>query len=88
MDKLNQDFEAAFLEEQAKVFDLAGRVAELEEKNEELNFKLERIHKNPLWKVTKPLRVLMHFALRQFRRVKNLGGPRGIIAKIKYKKRE
>ncbi len=33
MDKLNQDFEAAFLEEQAKVFDLAGRVAELEEKN-------------------------------------------------------
>ena len=88
MDKLNQDFEAAFLEEQAKVFDLAGRVAELEEKNEELNFKLERIHKNPLWKVTKPLRVLMHFCLRQFRRVKNLGGPRGIIAKIKYKKRE
>lgn len=93
MQELNHDlaqtnFEEAFLEEQAKVFDLAGRVAELEEKNEELTFKLDRIHKNPLWKMTKPLRVLMHFCLRQLRRVKNLGGPRGVLAKIDYKKRE
>ncbi|MCQ2519017.1 MAG: glycosyltransferase family 2 protein [Lachnospiraceae bacterium] len=67
---------------------LAERIAELEEEKEELSFKLNRIKNNPLWKASAPARKAMHFCIRNMRRIKNLGGPRGILAKIDYKKRE
>ena len=63
-------------------------MAELEEKNEELQFKLDRIKNNPLWKASKPARNVMHACIRQVNRLKNCGGVRGFVAKVDYKKRE
>lgn len=82
------DYKEAYEKEHIKNAELAGRIADLEASNEELQFKLDRIRKNPLWKISKPFRSLMHWGIRQARRVANCGGPRGIAAKMAYKKRE
>lgn len=84
----DMDYKEAYEQEHIKNAELAGRIADLEAGNEELQFKLDRIKNNPLWKISKPLRSLMHFGIRQARRVTNCGGPKGIAAKIAYKKRE
>ncbi|MBR6769930.1 MAG: glycosyltransferase family 2 protein [Lachnospiraceae bacterium] len=82
------DYKSAYEKEHIKCADLAERVAELEEKNEELNFKLNRIKNHPFWKLSGPLRKLMHYCIRQKDRIKNCGSLRGVVAKVKYKKRE
>ena len=82
------DYREAYEQEHLKCADLAARVADLEAKNEELEWKLNRIKKNPLWKLSKPLRSCVHWLIRQKDRVANCGGPRGILHKIDYKKRE
>ena len=82
------DYREAYEKEHLKSADLAARVADLEEKNEELQWKLDRIKKNPLWKISKPLRNCMHWLIRQKDRLANCGGPRGVIQKLNYKKRE
>lgn len=82
------DYKEAYLKEHIKSADLACRVAELEEKNDELQFKLDRIKNNPLWKASKPVRNVMHALIRQINRLKNCGGIHGFAAKIDYKKRE
>ncbi len=82
------EYKEAYEQEHLKCADLAARVAELEATNEELNWKLDRIKKNPLWKMSKPLRNVIHWLIRQKDRVANCGGIRGIIHKIGYKKRE
>lgn len=74
--------------EHLKCAELASRIAELESANEELNWKLNRIKNNPLWKLSKPLRNLMHWFIRQCDRLKNCGGVRGVFRKLDYKKRE
>ncbi len=74
--------------EHLKCAELASRVADLESANEELNWKLNRIKNNPLWKLSKPLRNIMHWFIRQWDRVKNCGGVRGVFRKLDYKKRE
>lgn len=82
------DYREAYEKEHLKSADLAARVADLEEKNEELQWKLDRIKKNPLWKISKPLRSCLHWLIRQKDRLANCGGPRGVIRKLGYKKRE
>lgn len=82
------DYRQAYEQEHLKCADLAARVADLEAKNEELEWKLGRIKNNPLWKAAKPVRNGLHWMIRQKDRLKNCGGPRGVIHKIGYKKRE
>ena len=82
------DYREAYEQEHLKCADLAARVADLEAKNEELEWKLNRIKKNPLWKASKPARSGMHWLIRQKDRLANCGGPRGVVRKIGYKKRE
>lgn len=82
------DYKEAYEQEHMKTAELAGRIADLEAKNEELEWKLGRIKNNPLWKCSKPARDCIHWAIRQKDRLKNCGGPRGVLAKIDYKKRE
>lgn len=84
----NHFYQEAYEKEHIKTADLAERVAVLEAKNEELNFKLNRIKSNPLWKMTAPLRKWIHFVIRQRDRLKNCGSLKGVLAKINYKKRE
>ncbi len=82
------DYKEAYEKEHIKCADLASRVAELDEKNDELTFKLNRIKNHPLWKMSAPLRKAMHYVIRQRDRLRNCGNLRGIWAKIKYKQRE
>ncbi len=82
------DYKEEYEKEHLRNADLAGRIAELESTVDDLNFKLNRIKTNPLWKASAPLRKCMHFTIRQARRIKNCGSLRGIVSKIKYKKNE
>lgn len=82
------DYKEAYEQEHLKSAELAGRIADLEAKNEELEWKLSRIKNNPIWKASKPARDCIHWAIRQKDRLANCGGPRGVVAKLGYKKRE
>ncbi len=82
------EYRNAYEKEHLKCADLASRVAELEAKNEELTWKLDRIKNNPLWRISKPARNAMHWAIRQKDRLSNCGGVRGVCSKVAYKKRE
>lgn len=85
----NKDsFEEKYKEEHLRCADLAARIAELEAKNEELEWKLGRIKNNPLWKASKPARGALHWVIRQKNRISNCGGPKGVLRKIDYKRRE
>ena len=83
-----QELELEYEKEHLKCAELASRIADLEAENEELNWKLNRIKNNPLWKLSKPLRNVMHWGIRQWDRVRNCGGIRGVFRKLDYKKRE
>lgn len=83
-----KNYQEAYEKEHIKTADLAERVAVLEAKNEELNFRLSRIKNNPLWKASAPLRRGIHFVIRQRDRLKNCGSIRGVLAKLDYKKIE
>lgn len=82
------DYKEAYENEHLRNADLAGRVADLEAKCDELSFQLNRIKTNPIWKASAPLRRCMHFVLRQRSRLKNCGSIRGVISKLEYKKIE
>lgn len=82
------DYKEAYENEHLRNADLAGRVADLEAKCDELSFQLNRIKTNPIWKASAPLRRCMHFVLRQRNRLKNCGSIRGVISKLEYKKIE
>jgi len=82
------DYREAYEKEHLKCADYAERIAQLEEEKDYLQFRLDRIHNNSLWKATAGLRKMMHAVKRQTDRIKNCGGLRGIWAKIKYKQRE
>ena len=73
---------------EAQIAELTAQAADLEAKRDELDWKLNRIVTNPLWKLSKPARSCFHWASRQKNRLKNCGGPRGVLHKIGYKKRE
>lgn len=82
------DYKQLYDNEHLRNADLQGRVAELEAQVDDLQFKLNRIKTNPVWKASAPLRKAMHFGIRQARRIKNCGSFRGIVAKVKYKQHE
>ncbi len=82
------DYKKAYEEERKKSTDLFRRIADLEAQNEDLEFKLNRIYNNKLFKFTKPFRRFAHFILRQIRRIRNCGNLKDVIAKIKKKNKE
>ena len=83
-----KDYKEAYEQEHYKSTYLAGRVAELEDQVDDLQFKLDRIKNNPVWKASTPLRKCMHFAIRQVDRVKNCGSIGGVVTKMRYKANE
>ena len=82
------DYKKLYEDEMERNAVLSERLAELEEEKEEVAFKLNRIKNNPLWKASAPVRMFGHKVINNVRRVKNLGGPKGIMMKLDYKKRE
>ena len=85
---MEKDYKEAYEQEKYKSTYLAGRVAELEDQVDDLQFKLDRIKNNPVWKASAPFRRCMHFCIRQVDRVKNCGSLSGVIDKMKYKANE
>lgn len=83
-----QFYKQAYEQEKARAASLAGRLADARNEADSLQFQLDRIKNNPLWKASKPLRQTMHWGLRNYRRLRNLGGPRGIARKLKQKRIE
>ncbi len=81
-------YKSAYEQEKARSASLAGRLADAKNEADNLQLQLDRIKNNPIWKASKPLRVAMHWGIRNFRRLKNLGGPRGIARKLRQKKIE
>ena len=82
------DYKAAYEKEREKCMDLSDKIVLLESENEELQFKLDRIKNNALWKATKPARSAIHFAIRQKNRLTNIGGPKDILRKIRLKQQQ
>ena len=82
------DYKELYEKEVLKCSDLAGKLSELEMKNEELEWNIRRIKENPLWKMTGPLRRCMHWCIRQRDRLRNCGGIKGVFRKIHQKKLE
>lgn len=82
------DYKQAYEQEKARAAALAGRLADAKNEADNLQFQLDRIKNNPMWKASKPLRQVMHWGMRNYRRLRNLGGPRGIARKLKQKKIE
>lgn len=80
-----KDFQDAYEKEHYKAVYLANRVAELEDQVDDLQFKLDRIKNNPLWKASAPARKCMHFVIRQKDRLKNCGSLSGVVQKVRYK---
>ena len=85
---MDKDYREAYEQEKYKSTYLAGRVAELEDQVDDLQFKLDRIKNNPVWKASAPFRRCMHFCIRQVDRVKNCGSLSGVIDKMKYRANE
>ena len=80
-----KDFQDAYEKEHYKAVYLANRVAQLEDQVDDLQFKLDRIKNNPVWKASAPARKCMHFVIRQKDRLKNCGSLSGVIQKMRYK---
>lgn len=86
MEEIN--YQEEYEKERVKSAYLADRVAQLEDQVDDLEFKLNRIKNNPLWKASGPARSAYHFVQRQVDRVRNQGDARGVVKKIQYKIRE
>ena len=81
-------YKQAYEKEKARAASLAGRLADARNEADSLQFQLDRIKNNPLWRASKPLRSTMHWGIRNYRRIRNLGGPKGIARKLRQKKIE
>ena len=82
------NYKELYEKEKAKNIEYIEKLARLEEEKNMLAFRLDRIHNNPIWKVTRPVRDMMLKSSKLIRRIRNLGGPRGVMSKILYKIRE
>lgn len=81
-------YKELYEKEKEKCNEYIAKVAELEEANAMLQFRLDRIHNNPIWKSTKGIRDTMLRVGKLKKRLKNLGGFRGFVSKVLYKIRE
>ncbi|MBQ7943856.1 MAG: glycosyltransferase family 2 protein [Lachnospiraceae bacterium] len=81
-------YKEAYQQEKVRSASLAGRLADAKNEADNLQFQLDRIKNNPVWKASAPLRMGMHRGINLYRRVRNVGGPRNIVRKLKQKQRD
>ncbi len=79
-------YKEAYEKECERCADLTDRVVLLESEVEDLQFKLDRIKNNKLWRLSKPARSAVHFVIRQKNRLAACGGPRDIARKLANKR--
>ena len=78
-------YREAYMREQKKNRFLSGRLADEEYKNRELEKKLADIKGTLLWRLSKPLRSLVHWVHRTKERVNRYGDLKGILRKLNAK---
>jgi len=78
-------YKKAYESEKARNLRLSTTLADEAARADELEFKLKRIKNNPIWKASSPLRSAMHWVIRMRDRIKRLGSPRQIYAKVQSK---
>lgn len=78
-------YKEAYEREKQRNAELAGQLADANAKAADFEFKLNRIKNNPLWKISKPFRVVMHFIIRTKDRIVRYGNPKGVARKIHSK---
>lgn len=78
-------YKTAYEAEKKKNRQLAGKLADLQEREKQLMEQTDRIKNSRLWKLSKPVRVFIHFLLRTKDRILRYGSPRGIVRKVKSK---
>lgn len=83
--ELLEYYRLAYEKEKQKNTDLAAKLADAQTKAEDLDFKLKRIKNNPVWKLTAPLRSVMHWMIRMKDRILRLGNPKGALRKLRSK---
>ena len=81
-------YQAAYEKEKMKNAQLAGRLADAQSRADDLQYKLDHIKNNPLWKATFPVRGLIHVLIRTKDRIKRYGNPKGLMRKIRNKMQE
>lgn len=84
-ENLLEYYKDAYEREKSRNAELADELADANAKAADLYTQLNRIKGNPLWKLSKPFRVVMHFFIRNYQRLAAHGNPRGIAHKIKSK---
>lgn len=84
-ENLLEYYKEAYERERQRNGELAEELADANAKAAELSMQLNRIKGNPLWKMSKPFRVVMHFFIRNYQRLAAHGNPRGIAHKLKSK---
>lgn len=84
-ENLLEYYKDAYEREKSRNAELADELADANAKAADLYTQLNRIKGNPLWKLSKPFRVVMHFFIRNYQRLAAHGKPRGIAHKIKSK---
>ena len=78
-------YKSAYEDEKQKVNVIAGQLADANAKAADLEFQMNRIKNNPIWKLSSPFRSCMHLIIRTKDRIKRLGSPKGIARKLRTK---
>lgn len=78
-------YKDAYEREKKKSHVLAGKLADAEHKNEDLAMKLDRIKSSVFWKMSKPLRDIVHWMQRTKERLGYYGSIKGIARKVQAK---
>jgi len=75
----------AYERERQKNRVLAGKLAEAQQKETELEERLNRIKGSVFWRISKPLRAAVHWIQRTRQRLGYYGGPKGVARKLNAK---
>ncbi|MCM1118739.1 MAG: glycosyltransferase family 2 protein [bacterium] len=82
------DYQEAYEREKERCAQLADKLSQLELERDMLRDNLNFIHNSVFWKLSKPVRKVIHFFIRQCARIRRVLHPRDLIRKLKYKRRE
>lgn len=85
LEKERDYYKNLYSKEREKNLDMAKELSQKELEIADYKYKLARIKNNPFWKVTKPIRVVIHFLIRNFSRLRNCGNLKGVIRKLQSK---
>ena len=81
-------YKDAYERERRKGNVLAGKLAQAEQRGAELEKRLKRIKGTVFWRISKPLRSLVHWIHRTKERLGYYGSVKGILRKLNAKKIE